>query len=227
MKIRLVCATRHSQESFFRQTALGRSYNLYKSVVPGLEIFLFPNNEQGLPIVYNEAIELSATNPAILVFVHDDVYLSDFYWANHLVGALNSFDITGVVGNKRRAPQQASWLFLNNSFVRDQAENLSGIVGHGKGFPDCTLSLYGEPGHECKLLDGLLLAVKSQTLIDHDLRFDPQFTFHFYDMDFCRQAELKGLKMGSCHMAVIHESAGAFNEAWQAGYQRYLNKYQH
>jgi len=27
--------------------------------------------------------------------------------------------------------------------------------------------------------------------------FDPRFQFHFYDLDFCRQAEQRGLKMGT------------------------------
>lgn len=225
MKIRLVCATRLSQDEFFEKTALGRSFKLYKPVVTGLEIFVFPNNTKGLPEIYNEAIAHAATAPAILVFVHDDVHLSDFYWYHHIVNALDSFDIVGAVGNKRRSPKQASWYFLNDSFVRDDFKYLSGVVGHGKGFPMDMLSIYGEPGQECKLLDGLLIAVKSETLIKHNLRFDTAFDFHFYDMDFCRQAELKGLKMGSCHISVIHESAGAFKEDWRKAYQQYLAKY--
>lgn len=226
MKIRLVCATRFSQEDFFKKAALGRSFLLYKAVIPALEIYVFPDNTKGLPVIYNEAIEHAAHNPAILVFVHDDVHLNDFYWCNHLRSALLSFDIVGTVGNKRRSPKQASWFFLNDSFLRDDVQYLSGIVGHGKGFPMKNISVYGEPGQECKLLDGLLLAVNSQTLIDHQLRFDPQFEFHFYDMDFCRQAELKGLKMGTCHVSVIHESEGDFNETWKKTYQQYLAKYQ-
>lgn len=225
MKIRLVCATRFSQDDFFKKAALGRSYTIYKPVMPMLEIFLFPDNTQGLPIVYNQVIEYSINDPAILVFVHDDVQLSDFYWSNHITFSLNKFNIVGVVGNTRRCPKQASWYFLNDECLRDDVQYLSGIVGHGKGFPMKNISVYGEADQECKLLDGLLLAVNSQTLIDHQLRFDPQFEFHFYDMDFCRQAELKGLTMGTCHISVIHESEGNFHEAWKEVYKKYLEKY--
>jgi hypothetical protein len=58
------------------------------------------------------------------------------------------------------------------------------------------------------------------------LRFDPQFRFHFYDLDFCRQAELRALRMGTWSIAVVHESAGdPNNQSWEDAYQAYLAKY--
>jgi hypothetical protein len=45
-------------------------------------------------------------------------------------------------------------------------------------------------------------------------------------MDFCRQAELKGLRMGTWPLSVVHESGGAFgSQGWRDGYARYLQKY--
>jgi hypothetical protein len=118
------------------------------------------------------------------VFTHDDVHLSDYYWAQHLLEGLREFDIVGIAGNRRRAPRQAFWMYLNDRFQRDEDQNLSGVLGHGEGFPNLKeLSIYGEPCQECKLLDGVLLAVRSQTLIEHDLWFDPRFKFDFYDLD--------------------------------------------
>jgi GT2 family glycosyltransferase len=88
------------------------------------------------------------------------------------------------------------------------------------------VSSFGPSGVEVKLLDGLLLAADSATLIGNGLRFDEQFAFHFYDMDFCRQAELKGLRMGTWPLSVVHESGGAFgSQGWRDGYERYLRKY--
>jgi hypothetical protein len=42
-----------------------------------------------------------------------------------------------------------------------------------------------------------MLAARSNTLAEKGLRFDPLFDFHFYDLDFCRQAELRKLRMGT------------------------------
>jgi hypothetical protein len=58
------------------------------------------------------------------------------------------------------------------------------------------------------------------------VRFDPRFTFHFYDMDFCRSCERAGLSMGTWPIAITHRSTGAFGSpAWQAGYAEYLAKW--
>jgi glycosyltransferase involved in cell wall biosynthesis len=227
--IRFVCATRESRDEFFTKTPLGRSLLLYRTFPrrQAIELRLFAENRQGLSSVYNVAIEEARTTPVVLVFVHDDVYLNDYYWAYHLFNALEKFGIMGLAGNRRRAPGQASWMFLDERFIPDHPENLSGVVGHGNGFPDLRqLSVYGDPGQEVKLLDGVLLAARSTTLLEKQLRFDPQFKFHFYDMDFCRQAELRGVSMGTWAISVIHASAGRLGEAdWQAAYRRYLEKY--
>ena len=76
------------------------------------------------------------------------------------------------------------------------------------------------------LLDGVMMAIRSQILIDRDLRFDPQFKFHFYDLDFCRQAELRHIRMGTWAISVVHASAGALGvDDWRASYRDYLVKY--
>ena len=227
--IRFVCATRAPQDQFFKKCPLGRSLPFYRMFPPRrrVELRLFKENAEGLPSVYNTAIEEAKDDPAILVFCHDDVYLSDYYWAERLLDGLRLFDIVGLAGNRRRARGQASWMYLNGEFTRDGDENLSGVIGHGEGFPNLIeLSVYGPPGQQVALLDGVLLAVRSEVLIENRLRFDTRFTFDFYDMDFCRQAELRGLRMGTWPISIVHGSAGNLGgEAWRAAYRQYLVKY--
>lgn len=229
-KIRFVCASRLSNQEFFSQAPLGRSLPIYRSFPKdqSIELRLFPSNSQGLSSVYNTAIEEARSDPAILVFIHDDVYLSDYHWAAHLRAALKSFDLVGLAGNRRRVPRQASWMFLDDQFTCDNHDNFSGVLGHGEPFPNLRqLSVYGEPGHEVKILDGVLMAARSELLIERDLRFDPRFEFHFYDLDFCRQAELRGIRMGTWAISVVHASAGRLGtENWRATYREYLAKYE-
>lgn len=228
-KIRFVSATRLSREVFFATAPLGRSLPVYRTFPKRqvIELRLFSNNTEGLSSIYNTAIEEAKADPAILIFIHDDVYLSDYYWAEHLHEALGHFDLVGLAGNRRRVPRQASWMYLDDQFTRDNYDNLSGVLGHGDPFPNLRqLSVYGEPGQEVKLLDGVMLAVRSQSLIARELRFDPQFKFHFYDMDFCRQAEMKGIRMGTWAISVVHASAGKLGVVgWRASYRDYLTKY--
>ncbi len=222
---RFVCATRETSELFATKTALGRSLAPYLRS-PQVELKLFAENRQGLPRLYNEAIREAAQRPAVLIFIHDDVHLVDCFWGMHLMTGLRSFDVVGLAGNKRRVPRQPSWYYVDERFTRDTPENLSGIVAHGSGFPPGNISFYGAPGQQVKLLDGLLLAVRSETLLAKRIEFDERFDFHFYDMDFCRQAEAHNLRLGTWTISVIHESGGNFASAgWRAGLERYLEKW--
>ena len=87
LKIRFVCATRVTQEDFFAKSALGRSLTLLAQVV-SVDIRLFPSNSTGLPVLYNTALREAVQDPAILVFVHDDIHICDFFWANSIAGGL-------------------------------------------------------------------------------------------------------------------------------------------
>ena len=225
VKVRLVCATRHNERDFFQRSALGRSLKTSCNGGPWLDLALSPENKKGLPAIYNSAIRESETRPAILVFLHDDIFLIDFFWADKIVLALNQFGIVGLAGNRRRVPKQPSWAFVDDKFTWDAVENLSGTVGHGSQFP-CFIDRYGPAPSECKLLDGLFLAASSETLLANDLYFDERYDFHFYDLDFCREADRKGVKMGTFPISVIHESVGSLGgESWRSGYGRYLEKW--
>lgn len=229
--VRVVTATRGSQEAFFTQSALGRSLSAYRGYPRGqrLELRLFADNQKGLPTVYNRAIEEARESPAILVFMHDDVYLTDCNWTERLLDGLDEFGIVGIAGTRRRVPRQPSWMFLDEAMKKPDREFLSGVVGHGKGFPNLQqLSVYGEPGQTVKLLDGVLLAARSQMLLATKLKFDPRFDFHFYDLDFCRQAELRSVRMGTVAVSAVHESGGCLgSEQWRTAYAAYLKKYEY
>jgi methyltransferase family protein len=224
--IRLVCATRHpTAEDFYNKTALGRSLRWCYADLPSLGLQLFPGNKDGLPSVYNRAVD-SATHPdELLVFLHDDLHLIDLFWADELRRAVEHFDVVGLAGNRRRAARQPSWVFVDEHMTFDQPENLSGRIGHGNGFPS-PVSDYGPTPRKCLLLDGLLLAVRSNTLHKHGLRFNERFRFHFYDMDFCRQADQSGLSMGTWPIGVVHESGGSVgSENWRAEMAAYFEKW--
>lgn len=223
-KIRVICATRQDREAFYSATALGKSLSLYRP--PAVELRLFAGNSLGLSAVYNTAIAESAAEREILLFVHDDVHLCDFHWADRLREGLGAFDVVGLAGNRRRLPGQPGWGMTDEKLNGDDPGNYSGVVAHGRGFPADSVDVFGPPGQSVALLDGLFLAVRSQALQSKSLRFDERFDFHFYDLDFCRQAESAGLTMGTWPIAVVHESKGSYVSAgWRRGYQSYLEKW--
>jgi len=179
-----------------------------------------------LSVIYNSAIERFSDEPCILVFAHDDLYILDFYWMHSVFNGLHHFGIVGCAGNMSRVPFQPSWAFKNIDFEWDFPQNLSGIIGHGKQFPPEGLAVFGPPFQQVKLLDGLFLAAFSDTLKKTNLRFDERFDFHFYDMDFCRQAEQLGVSMGTIPLSIVHESGGGYaSSSWRESYEKYLQKW--
>lgn len=224
MKTKVVVATREKKEDFFKVTATGRSLARHRH--SPVELILYPENSAGLPSLYNRALRSCQDDPCIIIFCHDDIHILDYFWDRRIADGLDQFDVVGLAGNKRRLPRQPSWAFKNDAFEWDSKENLSGMVGHGKSYPPANVSFYGPTRQKVLLLDGLLLAARSEALIKNNIQFDEQFDFHFYDMDFSRQIEQSMLSCGTWDLSVIHESGGGFNtESWRLGYQRYLEKW--
>lgn len=92
LPIRIVCATRETRDRFYEKPLLGRTLSNYR-FLQLLQTRLFFQNERGLSEVYNIAIRESEEDPSNLVFIHDDVCISDFYWPGHLHNALKHFGI--------------------------------------------------------------------------------------------------------------------------------------
>lgn len=224
--VNLVVATRLSKNEFLANSPTGKSITFYKKFPANFGTIVTLNNKRGLSDIYNKAIDATEDENMVLVFAHDDLYFHDFYWVEKIIDGLKTFDVVGLAGNVRRLPRQPSWAFVNEKFDWDVKANLSGTVGHGHGFPPKNLSKFGVTPQKVKLLDGLLIAITKKTLQTSGLRFDPQFDFHFYDLDFCRQAEKLGLTCGTLPISITHASGGSMkSESWQAGYKKYLAKW--
>lgn len=58
----------------------------------------------------------------------------------------------------------------------------------------------------CAVIDGLFIGIDLRKI--GDVRFDEQFTFHFYDLDFCLSAAAAGLSIGVTNIHLQHESVG-------------------
>ncbi|MGE0316065.1 MAG: hypothetical protein AB7P21_31000 [Lautropia sp.] len=223
MKVHVVSATRRTREAFWAEGALGLSLRRFADDVR-LVPWIAYENTHGLPEVYNQVITAGNADGAV-VFVHDDVWLDDHFFVQRVLEGLEVFDVLGLAGNRRRVPGQPGWAFVDADLRWDDRANLSGRVAHGR-------HALGRPGDfgpvpaACELLDGVLLAARVDTLLRADCRFDPRFRFHFYDLDFCRTARARRLRLGTWPIGVTHQSGGAFgSDAWRQGYRDYLEKW--
>ena len=133
LPLRIVCATRKKNVAF-KETNTGKSlFSL--STTTDAELRLFDENTRGLSEIYNEAIDESILSPAILVFIHDDVLVTDLFWGERIRTSLKQFDILGVVGNSIRLPNQPGWIMTHLDGQLAPKENLSGAIGQGQSFP--------------------------------------------------------------------------------------------
>jgi len=220
--IEFVSATRLTQRDFWNASALGLS--LRRLVFDKrLTVHVAFSNSAGLPEVYNARIA-DFNLSEILVFVHDDVWIDDFFLADRVVTGLQEFDIIGVAGNRRRVAGQRAWHYINAPGDLNPTDS-SGAIAHGKN-PFGSVSSFGPTPAECELLDGVFLAARLKTLLERSVRFDPRFGFHFYDLDFCRAARQAGLRLGTWPICLTHQSGGSFETpAWRDAYDKYLQKW--
>lgn len=237
--VRLVCATRKSEPDFWRMTLLGRSLEVMPPQLRPELAIRFDNvgsRRLGLPTIYNRAIEGCPPGRHIL-FVHDDVYLHDAFVCHRITEGLSGADVIGLAGSRGASPMQPSWGLefdadLNGvGWQQGPGIQLSGAVSHTASRalfnpPVVELGQYGPISAECELLDGLFLAARIDKLHSSGVRFDEQFDFHLYDIDFCRSAREAGLRLWTWPILVTHGSGGAFcTPEWKAGARRYLDKW--
>jgi GT2 family glycosyltransferase len=222
--IEVIGASRLAEQEFWNRSALGISLRRLAHDTR-LAAHVAFSNSAGLPEIYNARI--SADNRAqILLFVHDDVWIDDFFLADRVLAGLQAFDVIGVAGNRRRTPRQRAWRHVGAAVVADDPADLSGAIAHGKN-PFGRVSFYGQAPAECELLDGVFIAARLSALLERSVRFDPIFDFHFYDLDFCRSARRAGLRLGTWPICLTHQSAGTAYESppWMNAYDKYLHKW--
>ncbi len=223
MNLQIVSATRATPSDFQSQTALGKSLERLAHD-RRMTVQVATSNSRGLPLVYNEMLDRAADD-TVVAFMHDDIWIDDYYLIQRVFEGLEQFDIIGVAGNRRRVANQPGWYITDLEGNADTRENLSGLIGCGPE-PAGEVQYFGSVPADCELLDGVFLAARKSTLAKHHVRFDPIFDFHFYDLDFCRTARQNGLRLGTWPICMTHQSDGVFGTLdWQRNYRTYLKKW--
>lgn len=200
-----------------------KSYKFINTLKNRIDCIIYFNgdNTKGLSENYNKIITsyIKHEEDFTCIFMHDDVVIEDLYFFEKLEEGLKQYDIVGLAGTRQwKLTSPAVW----NNCPR---EAMTGAVAHSKD-DKLWMTAFGVFGRAL-LLDGLFLAVKSSTLKKSNLLFDPQFTFHFYDLDFCLEAYKKQLKCGTIPIWVTHYSMGDWtkDQTWAETEKKFLEKW--
>jgi len=163
----LASVTRLPASEFDRGSLLGRSLN---AIPPNLrpKLYLRVDNRgpqaMGLSEAYNQVLD-QLPNQGIVLFVHDDLYIHDWFVGQRLEEALQIYDLIGLAGATGVAPNQPGWLHQIDSLgsIQRQSQGLSGINNvYDPTFPIPVT--FGPAPMACELLDGVFLAAKLEVL---------------------------------------------------------------
>lgn len=182
-----------------------KTSGLYKN----LEVIEIINNGESLTTAYNRGLK-QATND-IVVFCHDDISLETKQWADKLLKLFKrnpEYGILGVAGTKE-LPSSGKWW--------ENPKKMYGRVSHtheGKTWLSSYSDDLGQNIEEVVTVDGVFFAIdKTKILTEFNETVEG---FHFYDVTFCFENYLKGVKIGvTTAIRINHKSIGMTNESWE------------
>lgn len=194
----------------------------FKNLRYGADLIVWTENTDSLSVQYNKAKKYYDQYDAI-IFLHDDVFITDAFLIEKLQVAFAQFDVVGLAGGADISLKSYGlWHMMCDP------KTFSGAVSHfdnsGKEF----VTAFGPFGKRCLLMDGLFLAVNPKTT--KNVNWDENVMFHHYDLLFCLEANKLKLKLGTAPIYVTHESPGlkGFSEEFKksdAYFKEYFNKY--
>ena len=179
-------------------------------------------NPKGLSKFYNECLERFSDREYI-VFVHDDVELVLSDLSYQVTAAMEKFDVAGVAGCVNPKIQEKNlW-----HWMAEVHGNMRGFAGHSRSSDDFIITSFGPTPARVVILDGVFLAVNVQKLNDSEIKFDEQFKFHHYDIDFSLACNKNQLKLGVWPFIINHRSPGLanFHEDWVKSNELFINKW--
>lgn len=180
------------------------------------EIIEYVNNGEGLTNPYNHALEIAKHD--IVVFAHDDIELMTNNWGNKIIKHFKrnpDYGILGVAGSKL-LPESGRWW--------DKKTEMYGQVYHtheGRTWLSKYSEHLGNKITETVIVDGVFFSVHKGRI---KKQFNPEIKgFHFYDIDFCFNNRIEGVKIGVHYdIKINHMSIGQTNEEWEENRKNFV-----
>jgi len=168
--------------------------------------------------VYNEILKESETD--IIVFCHDDIYFDTNSWYSKITKHFEKTDY-GIIGMAGTTSMPASGKWW------EDRRKMIGIVNHesgGKKWESKYSESIGSSVTPVIVLDGVFIAVSKSRIKKN---FNEEFEgFHFYDIPFCFENFMEGVKIGVItNIRITHKSIGATNDQWEKNRQLFETKY--
>jgi len=158
----------------------------------------------GLCEYYNKIID----NPSNLdykyiILCHHDISLRYANLSTCLEDGLSQYDIIGIAGGINPVVKDKNlWHWMM------EREDYRGIAAHNTGKGNMFMTSFGSFPDRVAVLDGVFLAFEIDKIQKSKARFDENFKWHHYDIDFSLTCNKNKLKLGVWPVFVYHESPG-------------------
>jgi hypothetical protein len=214
----IVCSI--TKKKNFSDTVIWHSLKKYANEID--HVIKTNNTTQGLSRYYNECIE-EYKNYDSVVFVHDDVDIINKDLIYQLEEGFKLYDILGVAGCMNpKIIEKNLW-----HWMAGDKENMRGIAGHPCSEKEFFVTSFGPTPSRAVIIDGVFMAINLKKLYASNARFDEQFNFHHYDIDFSLTCNKNKLKMGVWPILINHQSPGLkdFHNEWNESNKRFIQKW--
>ncbi len=183
---------------------------------------MFVSNPDGVGLtkIYDDMLKYDKVSDNVVVFMHDDIEFLKKGWGNELLRLFNDnpeYGIIGVAGSAQFDEMGAWWNYPNKyGQVLHRSE--------GKSWLTAFSPLLDKDLEEVCVIDGLFIAVcRDRLKSGFDLNVDK---FDFYDITFCLDNYLKGVKIGvTTNIRIAHNSVGKLKDSWYKNREYANNKY--
>ena len=176
------------------------------------------NGDKSLSQTYNEILSEAKTD--IVVLCHDDIYFDTSSWYHKLLKHFDKSDF-GIIGMAGTTEMPSSGMWWENR------KKMIGIVNHeseGKKWASKYSDDLNNRIKETVIVDGLFIAI-SKKRIKHNFVEDFK-GFHFYDIPFCFENHIDGVKVGVItNIRITHKSIGQTNQQWEDSKLLFAEKY--
>lgn len=176
------------------------------------------NGDKSLSQVYNEILSEAKTD--IVVLCHDDIYFDTTSWYSKLLKHFEKTDF-GIIGMAGTTSMPSGGMWWQDR------KKMVGIVNHesgGKKWESKYSDSIGNSVMETVIVDGLFIAIHKKRI---KKTFNEEFKgFHFYDIPFCFENHLEGVKVGVItNIRITHKSIGQTNDQWEENRKLFEEKY--
>lgn len=188
--------------------------------IKNVEVLTYVNdNAKSLTEVYQQALKDSSNN--IVLFCHDDIEFDTVNWGRKLLNHFKRNPDYGIIGaaGTRYLSESGRWW--------DDFSKMHGQVYHkhnGNKWLSKYSSSIGNKLQDVILVDGLFFAIQ-KNVIKKD--FDVSVKgFHFYEVTFCVNNFLEGVKIGVfTDIKITHKSIGETNQEWEDNRKLFSENY--